>query len=75
PWMPVLQGWTLQHYLDCLAMYTDAGIDLAAEPRVGLGSVCRRPATSEINEIVATLHSHGLRLHGFGVKTQGLSDY
>ncbi|MBQ1164522.1 hypothetical protein KBZ21_41810, partial [Streptomyces sp. A73] len=25
PWMPVLQGWTLQHYLDCLAMYTDAG--------------------------------------------------
>ncbi|MBQ1164408.1 hypothetical protein KBZ21_41190, partial [Streptomyces sp. A73] len=26
-------------------------------------------------EIVATLHSHGLRLHGFGVKTQGLSDY
>ncbi|MBQ1165804.1 hypothetical protein KBZ21_48280, partial [Streptomyces sp. A73] len=74
-WMPVLQGWTLQHYLDCLAMYTDAGIDLAAEPRVGLGSVCRRHATSEINEIVATLHSHGLRLHGFGVKTQGLSDY
>ncbi|MBQ1166512.1 hypothetical protein KBZ21_51845, partial [Streptomyces sp. A73] len=56
-------------------MYTDAGIDLAAEPIVGLGSVCRRPATSEINEIVATLPSHGLRLHGFGVKTQGLSDY
>ncbi|MBQ1163849.1 hypothetical protein KBZ21_38265, partial [Streptomyces sp. A73] len=73
--MPVLQGWTLQHYLDCLAMYTDAGIDLAAEPIVGLGSVSRRQATSEINEIVATLHSHGLRLHGFGVKTQGLSDY
>ncbi|MBQ1166450.1 hypothetical protein KBZ21_51530, partial [Streptomyces sp. A73] len=56
-------------------MYTDAGIDLAAEPIVGLGSVCRRQAPSEINEIVATLHSHGLRLHGFGVKTQGLSDY
>ncbi|MBQ1164751.1 hypothetical protein KBZ21_43000, partial [Streptomyces sp. A73] len=56
PWMPVLQGWTLQHYLDCLARYTDAGIDLAAEPIVGLGSVCRRQATSEINEIVATLH-------------------
>ncbi|MBQ1165928.1 hypothetical protein KBZ21_48900, partial [Streptomyces sp. A73] len=49
--------------------------DLAAEPIVGLGSVCRRQATSEINEIVATLHSHGLRLHGFGVNTQGLSDY
>lgn len=75
PWMPVLQGWELRHYLDCADMYAAAGIDLAAEPIVGLGSVCRRQATSEIDEIVSTFHQRGLRLHGFGVKTQGLGDY
>jgi hypothetical protein len=75
PWMPVLQGWELRHYLDCADMYAAAGIDLAAEPIVGLGSVCRRQATSEIDQIVATFHRRGLRLHGFGVKTQGLGDY
>lgn len=75
PWMPVLQGWTLHHYLQCHALYQAAGINLAAEPIVGLGSVCRRQATSEIDEIVATLHGRGLSLHGFGVKTAGLGDY
>lgn len=75
PWMPVLQGWNLGHYLNCAAMYADAGIDLAAEPIVGLGSVCRRQATSEIDEIATTFHAKGMRLHGFGVKTQGLGDY
>lgn len=75
PWMPVLQGWELRHYLDCADMYAAAGIDLAAEPIVGLGSVCRRQATPEIDQIVATFHRRGLRLHGFGVKTQGLGDY
>lgn len=75
PWMPVLQGWELRHYLECADMYAAAGIDLAAEPIVGLGSVCRRQATPEIDQIVATFHGRGLRLHGFGVKTQGLGDY
>ncbi|MEU9578759.1 DUF7221 family queuine tRNA-ribosyltransferase-like protein [Streptomyces chilikensis] len=75
PWMPVLQGWTLDHYRRCADLYAQAGIDLTAEPIVGLGSVCRRQATSEIDEIVATFHARGLRLHGFGVKTQGLGDY
>ncbi len=55
--------------------YDQAGIDLAAEPLVGLGSVCRRQATSEIDRIVTTLAGQGLRLHGFGVKTAGLGRY
>lgn len=75
PWMPVLQGWTLADYLRCADLYAAAGVDLVAEPIVGLGSVCRRQATSEIDGIVATLHGRGLRLHGFGVKTGGLADY
>lgn len=75
PWMPVLQGWRLADYLHCADLYAQAGINLAAEPIVGLGSVCRRQATDEIAQIVATFADRGLNLHGFGVKTDGLGDY
>lgn len=75
PWMPVLQGWRLADYVRCADMYAAAGVDLAAEPIVGLGSVCRRQATEEIAEIVATFADRDLNLHGFGVKTDGLGDY
>lgn len=72
PWLPVLQGWTIDDYLHCVRLYEAAGVDLAAEPRVGLGSVCRRQATGEIDELVRTLAATGLSLHGFGVKVGGL---
>lgn len=75
PIIPVVQGWELDDYLACVRMYAQAGIDLAKEPLVGLGSVCRRQATAEIAAIVTTLHSRGLRLHGFGVKTEGIRKY
>jgi hypothetical protein len=75
PIIAVLQGWTLRHYLNCLRLYQDAGIDLTREPVVGLGSVCRRQATGEIQEIVQNLAARGLKLHGFGVKTKGLAAY
>ncbi|CAL9677543.1 hypothetical protein SUDANB95_07868 (plasmid) [Actinosynnema sp. ALI-1.44] len=75
PWIPVLQGWRLEDYLIHLAMYEAAGFDLAAEPLVGLGSVCRRQSTAEIGAIVSALHARGLRLHGFGVKRAGLAKY
>lgn len=75
PWLPVLQGWRLPDYLRCVELYAAAGVDLAALPRVGLGSVCRRQNTAEIGHIVAALTARGLRLHGFGVKTGGLQRY
>ncbi|MFG1856801.1 hypothetical protein ACGFJT_33545 [Actinomadura geliboluensis] len=75
PWLPVVQGWTLPDYLHCVELYASAGVDLAALPRVGLGSVCRRQSTAEIGHIVATLAGLGLKLHGFGVKTGGLHRY
>lgn len=75
PWVPVLQGWTLADYARCVEMYDRAGIDLRAEPLVGLGSVCRRQATREIGAIVEALAALGLRLHGFGVKLAGLARY
>lgn len=75
PFIPVLQGWELEDYLRCAEMYHQAGVDLRAELRVGVGSVCRRQYTSEIETIFETLHGEGLALHGFGVKTAGLKNY
>lgn len=42
---------------------------------MGLGSVCRRQATGEIEAIASFLNALGLRLHGFGVKAMGLARY
>jgi hypothetical protein len=75
PWIPVLQGWTMDDYLSHVEQYAAAGVDLAAEHRVGLGSVCRRQSTDEIGAITGTLAAKGFKLHGFGVKTAGLAQY
>lgn len=74
PIIPVLQGQTVADYVDHVDQYAAAGIDLEAEPVVGVGSVCRRQATAEIAEIIAVL-SQSLRLHGFGVKADGIARY
>ena len=75
PFAPVLQGWCRDDYHRCIEMYQQAGADLTAEPLVGVGSVCRRQATGEIEAIVHSLASLGLRFHGFGVKAGGLVRY
>jgi hypothetical protein len=75
PFIPVIQGWHADDYLRCVDGYAQAGVDLTAEPLVGLGSVCRRQGTPEIATIVTSLHERGLRLHAFGVKTAGLHRY
>lgn len=69
PIAPVLQGNTPESYFEHWAMFTESGINLAAEPVVGLGSVCRRQATDEIRQLISELRIAGLNLHGFGVKT------
>jgi hypothetical protein len=74
PFIPVLQGWTMGDYVRCRELYEDAGIDLAAQKVVGLGSVCRRQSTLRIGLIVG-LFADELPLHGFGVKTSGLGSY
>lgn len=77
PIAPVLQGWHPTDYLDCVDRYLSAGIDLATEPIVGVGSVCRRQGTAEAAEIIARVTSAvpGIRLHGFGCKVSGLHRY
>lgn len=75
PFIPVLQGWTMADYLHCVDLYAAAGVDLRALPLVGIGSVCRRQNTGEVDLIVSAIAEMGIALHGFGVKTVGLSRY
>lgn len=75
PFIPVLQGWRLEDYEHCVALYHSAGVALETLPLVGVGSVCRRQRTGEIAMIMRTLAAGGLRLHGFGVKKRGLARY
>lgn len=72
PFIPVLQGWTVEQYHECAEMYAAAGINLEKEPLVGVGSVCRRQAMQEAQQIMSSLHERGLALHGFGFKQAGI---
>lgn len=76
-YMPVLQGYRVEEYLQCMDMYADAGVDLGATPLVGVGSVCRRQRTDEIRAVFEAIleRDPGLPVHGFGVKLQGLREY
>lgn len=73
PVIPVLQGWSVGQYWDHIEDYDRAGLDLRAEPVVGLGSVCRRQRMMPAAILVGSIAmSAGLRLHGFGFKATGL---
>lgn len=73
PWTPVLQGWEIEDYLQHVEMYRAAGVELGELPVVGVGSVCRRQGTLEGAAIMRALSKLGLRIHAFGIKTQGLA--
>lgn len=72
PWVPVLQGKYPDDYLAHAEAYRASGTDLAALPRVGVGSVCRRQGMAETMHILMPLAALGLKLHGFGFKVTGL---
>ncbi|MFE1885245.1 deazapurine DNA modification protein DpdA family protein, partial [Streptomyces diastatochromogenes] len=70
--VPVLQGREVEDYERCVELYDKAGVDLRAEPVVGLGSVCRLQSTKKGAAIVTAMAAHGFKLHGFGFKILGL---
>lgn len=75
PFIYVVQGWELDDYEACVDMYAELGVDLATEPIVGIGSVCRRQSTDDIGQIFAAMRARGINTHGFGVKSGGLKRY
>ncbi len=75
PWVPVLQGAEEGDHLRHYEMYLKAGFDLRSAPVVGVGSVCRIQKTEKATRILTGIHQQtGLRLHGFGVKLEGLRE-
>jgi hypothetical protein len=72
PWIPILQGWSARDYLRHVEQWTRRGVNLVKAAIVGVGSVCRRQGTREAVDIFKALSWLGLKLHGFGVKINGL---
>jgi hypothetical protein len=75
PFIPVLQGDSVADYFRCADWYEHHGVDLAALPLVGVGSICRRQHTGQVERIVRSLATRGYRLHAFGAKVLGLERY
>lgn len=75
PVIPVLQGWSTGDFWRHQEAYERAGVHLSRLPVVGLGSIARRQGGIGVSGIVATLAADGVKLHGFGVKKQGLLHY
>lgn len=72
PFIPILQGWSIDDYLQHMRMYETVGIDLTKESTVGVGSICRRQGTEEINNLIKILSKH-INIHAFGAKIKGLT--
>ena len=74
PWMATLQGHTGDDYLRCRDEFERAGVDLAKQRLVGLGSVCRRSGTRELVDLIErlTMEMPGVDFHGYGVKSDGV---
>jgi hypothetical protein len=72
PFIPALQGWEPGDYLRHVDQYAAAGVDLTREALVGLGSVCRRQHTREVEGLIWRLRQGGIKLHGLGFKKDGL---
>jgi hypothetical protein len=72
PWIPVIQGFEYREYVAHIRAYRAAGVDLRDIPVVGLGSICRRQGTDLAAWMIRRFHDHGIKIHGFGFKMQGL---
>lgn len=66
-WVPVLQGRTIEQYVQHARDMREAGL---VRPYMAIGSLCRRTSGDEIESIVATLAAElpGVAFHLFGVK-------
>jgi hypothetical protein len=74
PWVPVLQGWEHDDYLQHVYLYQKyGGLDLTKRPLVGVGSVCRREDTGMAEDLMRELSGMGIKVHGFGFKVDGLA--
>jgi len=74
-WQADVPGLARSTHNRCADHYEQRGVDLATLPLVGIGRICRRQHTAEVDAIVRSLAQRGYRLHAFGAKTLGLARY
>lgn len=72
PIIPVIQGFTMDEYHYCIDLFSKNGVDLTTRPVVGVGSICRRQATSEAAAIIKSIYDRGISIHGFGLKKEAV---
>lgn len=72
PWVPVVQGYSLNDYQRHADEWQRAGVELDKLPTVGVGSVCRRQNSNEGAAIVTAMQALGLKVHAFGFKVEGV---
>lgn len=68
--VPVIQGFTLDQYIDCIEMYRNRG---GIREFMAVGSVCNRSNDSELEQLIIPLVQYATeagieRLHFFGLK-------
>ena len=74
PWLPVIQGYTIQEYLSCIDKYKDAGV---MSDYWAIGSICSRKGSPyQIRNILATIKKHheSKKIHSFGLSLKYLAD-
>lgn len=71
-WVPVLQGSSRDDYIRHVEMHEAAGVNLEELEVVGVGSVAPRQTSDLVVELLEELSSSGIKLHGFGIKLDGL---
>lgn len=70
--VPVIQGYSVAEYMECIELFWANGVDLRECKTVGVGSICRRQGSAEIADLLKRVSQMGISAHGFGVKTNGL---
>lgn len=68
--LPVIQGWDLQDYKNCIDLMGEFGVFDVVD-YVGLGSVCREEKDERLKQIIVGVADYlpeHVRLHGFGLK-------
>lgn len=74
PWLPVIQGYTVEEYLYCIDLYNDYGI---GSDYWAIGSICsRKGAPYELRNIITKIKERHQtqKLHAFGLGIPYLSD-
>jgi len=71
-WIPILQGWDFESYLNHIRMYEAIGIQLNKKKVVGVGSLAVRQRSNLLPQLLSFLSQRSIAVHAFGLSLAGL---